>query len=356
MATAVLFCAALLGFCLFTLLLPKETVSVSERRKLERLPEFSAETLFSGAYFTDLTDYVTDHFAAREALRTVNTAVRTTVFLQKDIGGVYLENGCLYEPRTALDARAVEQNAKKLNALAEKYGSGKNVYWSVIPDKADFSESDAPRLDTEAVIGLMSAQLKGTYIDILATLENDDYYRTDTHWRQERLGDTVDALLSGMGRPAGVSAQDFTAREISPFYGVLWGRYAMPLNSETLYYLTNDVTDAATVKNYENAALTTVYTPSLDSPDRYDVFLGGAAALLEIESPLAETDRTLVLFRDSFGSSLAPWLLTRYKKIVIIDTRYIASSAIDSYVDLSGADDLLFLYSTSILNTGGILK
>ena len=81
----------------------------------------------------------------------------------------------------------------------------------------------------------------------------------------------------------------------------------------------------------------------------------------------AATDKHLILFRDSFGSSLAPWLLTQYEKITIIDIRYATSEDLrehetlahldlSRYADLESADEVLFLYSTSILNTGGILK
>lgn len=354
--TCALFGALLLGFGLCTALLPKAELSAAERRRLQALPSFSAEALFDGSYFEKLTTYATDHFAARDTLRAVHTAVRTGVLGQNEIDGVFLLDGCLYAPPRALDTRAVAQNAARLSALAERYGTGDNVYWSVIPDKADFSGSTAPRLDTKALVAAFGADFPGRYIDIAGTLENADYYRTDVHWRQERLGDTANALLEGMGQPGGLTAESFARTEFEPFYGGLWGRYGAHLPGESLFYLTDDAVRAARVTNYERPAHTAVYTPEDMSPDPYDVFLSGAEALLEIESPRAETGRTLAVFRDSFSSSLAPWFLTRYEKIILVDLRYVASGALDDYVDLHDADDLLFLYSASILNTGGILK
>ena len=89
--------------------------------------------------------------------------------------------------------------------------------------------------------------------------------------------------------------------------------------------------------------------------DGYDVFLHGAQAVLRIENPLAETDRELVIFRDSFGSSLAPLLLPAYKTVTLVDIRYVASDYVKQFVDFHG-QDVLILYSTTLINGAGVLR
>ncbi len=37
------------------------------------------------------------------------------------------------------------------------------------------------------------------YIDITKTLDITDYYKTDTHWRQEKLPETAAVLAESMG-------------------------------------------------------------------------------------------------------------------------------------------------------------
>lgn len=352
--TAILFSAMLLVFCLLTIFLPKKTISESERRKLAKLPEFSLASLLDRAYFDGLSDYITDHFALREEFRTMNAAVRTDILRQPDVNGVFEENGYLFEPKWPPDPRAVTLAAEKMQNITDTYFAGKPVYFSIIPDKSDFAQQASLRLDTENVVQMVSEHFTGQYIDITDTLELSDYYRTDTHWRQEHLEDTVSKLVSGMGGT--LEDTNFEFQTVEPFYGVLWGRYAMPLPAETIVYGTNEATENAVVRYLDHPDTNTVYLPEITSPDKYDLFLSGASSLIEIESPAAKNDRHLVLFRDSFGSSLAPWLLTQYGKITIIDIRYIASSEIGKYADLKTADEVLFLYSTSILNTGGILK
>ena len=353
--TALLFCGVLLLFCAATAFLPKETISTAERRRLASFPSFSWDALWSGAYADGLSAYVNDHFALRDGLRAVNTAVRTTVFRQPTVGGVTELDGYLFSPQSALDERAVRQNAEKLQSLIDTYFPDQTVYFSVIPDKADFAPEALPRLDTDAVVSLLCASLGAEYIDMRSTLELADYYRTDTHWRQERLGDTAAALLEGMGLTLSDDLSAGTQNAVEPFYGVLWGRYGLPLPGDTLVYCATPATESAVVKNLDHPDVKTVYDLQTTSPDPYDLFLSGASSVVEIESPLAQTNRHLVLFRDSFAGSLAPWLLTQYEKITMIDIRYIASAQIGAYAELS-ADDVLFLYSTSVLNTGGVLK
>lgn len=352
--TAVLFSAVLVLCCILTLLLPKKDVSESERRELAKLPELSVKTLLDGSYFNGLTMYATDHFAFREGFRTLNTILRVNILQQPDSGGVFEENGYLFEPAWPMDEPAILKNTEKLQNIVNTHFADKPVYFSVIPDKADFAEKNCLKLDTDRVVSLVSENFSGQYIDITNTLELADYYKTDTHWRQEKLEDTAAALVSGMGGT--LPEADFTWNTVEPFYGVLWGRYAMPMPGEELLYGTNSATESAMVNDLSHPEVTTVYVPETESTDKYDVFLSGASSVIEIESPKAETDRHLVLFRDSFGSSIAPWLLTRYEKITIIDIRYVSSAVIGDYAELETADEVLFLYSTAILNTGGILK
>ena len=85
------------------------------------------------------------------------------------------------------------------------------------------------------------------------------------------------------------------------------------------------------------------------------VFLGGSKSLISIENPNAKTDRELVMFRDSFGSSIAPLLAEDYAKITLVDIRYLPVERIGNYIDFKD-QDVLFLYSTSVLNHSETLK
>ena len=90
------------------------------------------------------------------------------------------------------------------------------------------------------------------------------------------------------------------------------------------------------------------------------ILLNGVAAqktsaLISIENPNAKTDRELVMFRDSFGSSIAPLLAEDYAKITLVDIRYLPVERIGNYINFKD-QDVLFLYSTSVLNHSETLK
>ena len=89
--------------------------------------------------------------------------------------------------------------------------------------------------------------------------------------------------------------------------------------------------------------------------DPYEMFLSGSLSLITIENPNATTDKELVIFRDSFGSSIAPLLVEGYAKITLVDIRYITSDLVGRFIDFEN-QDVLFLYSTLVLNNSVTLK
>ena len=107
---------------------------------------------------------------------------------------------------------------------------------------------------------------------------------------------------------------------------------------------------------FEDKNNTEVYPKNkLENLDKYDIFLGGASSYIEITNPQSTTNKELVLFRDSFGSSLAPLLIEAYSKITLIDIRYINSDTYLNMIDFNN-QDILFLYSTLIVNNSSTLK
>ena len=89
--------------------------------------------------------------------------------------------------------------------------------------------------------------------------------------------------------------------------------------------------------------------------DKYDVYLSGATSLMVIENPSSTEERELIVFRDSFASSLIPLLVKSYSKITLVDTRYISPKILDRYIEFSN-QDILFVYSTLIINNSVSLK
>ena len=89
--------------------------------------------------------------------------------------------------------------------------------------------------------------------------------------------------------------------------------------------------------------------------DPYEMFLNGADALLVIDNPSCVTGRELVIFRDSFGSSIAPLMIESYSKITLVDIRYIQSGMLGKFIEFDN-QDVLFLYSSGLMNNSLAMK
>ena len=111
------------------------------------------------------------------------------------------------------------------------------------------------------------------------------------------------------------------------------------------------------VYDYEKKEYVSVYAPEcLGETDDYDFFLWGARALLIIENAQSETDRKLLIFRDSFAGSLAPLLAESYKTTTLVDLRYVSVSHAMELLSDTSYEDVLFLYSADSLNNSDSLR
>ena len=164
--------------------------------------------------------------------------------------------------------------------------------------------------------------------------------------------------LGTLAKALGVTlTEDYeTITADQPFYGVYCGQSALPLEPEPLRYLTNDTLRGCTVYDYETGSELPVYDlQQLAGEDAYAVFLSGSKALLTITNPAAKTDRELVVFRDSFASSLTPLLAGAYAKITLVDIRYLQPERLGTWLTFD-TQDVLFLYSAPVLNSSETIR
>lgn len=348
----IIFALIVFGFSLFWIFGEKSEIVVAERRKAATMPPISE--IFSEEFSGKMDSFITDTFPLRENFRKINTAFRLEALRQSDVNKIYEKNGHLSKYDYPLDESSVKYVADKINSVKEKYFPGSKVYYSVIPDKNYFL-AETLRIDYGKMLSLMKENTDAEYIDIFPTLTIDDYYFGDTHWRQEKILKTADALLSAMGNEA--RDAQYSEKLIGDFGGVYASQAAIDF-SDTLYCLENEYISSAKVESAERGSNLFVYqTEKFKGVDPYDVFLGGAEAVLDIKRPLMgnEEEKHLILFRDSFGSSIAPLFLKNYSHITLLDLRYVSSLILDEFVSFENSD-ILFLYNTQILNSGRLLK
>ena len=358
-AVVCLTAAFLLGFLVWSLLKPDDTVSQSERRKLTQKPELTAASILNGKFMTEFESYTLDQFPLREQFRTLKSLVSLGVFRQKDNHGVYFADGVVAKLEYPMNEESLAHAQERFGFVYDKYLKGTNVktYLTVIPDKNYFlaTPNGYPALDYDAFFASMQTALPwASWIDLTDSLTIDDYYRTDLHWRQEKLLPAAKTIADAMGA---VISDDFTEQELDrDYYGLYYGYAALPVKPEKISYLTNDTIENAVVTNFETNQKTAVYDmEKAAGKDPYEMFLSGSVSLLTIENPSAATDKELVILRDSFASSFAPLLLEGYAKITLVDIRYLPSARLGSFVTFD-KQDVLFLYSVPVLNNSETIK
>lgn len=360
---AISFILVLFIFMILGAFMKDEEVSFTERRKLTTIPEFRIENIFSesDSYFKKMDNYLVDHFPFRDSFRKLKGAMQTKVFLKKENDGIFVKDDVIYQIDNKIDEKSVKHLTNIIKYVDETYLNHQNIYFAMIPDKNYYlKDSSIPKMDYEKMKKMLKEGLPDNYkfIDLANELELSSYYRTDIHWKQEKLEKVVLKLRDEMN----LESYPFPKEKESykPFYGAYYGRIASNISADTLYYLKSYNINNAKVFNYEKQIKEEVYNKNnLKNVDSYDVFLSGATPLLVIDNNINSNGKELIVFRDSFASSLVPLLIPNYSKITMIDLRYLSSKLLSDikYIDFSKSNtDILFLYSIPVINNSYTLK
>ena len=219
-----------------------------------------------------------------------------------------------------------------------------------------------PLLDYDRLNEIMSETVASAqYINLYDKLELSDYYRTDLHWKQECILEVADEIVTQMQEQT-MSEKKQTAEKdwqtaTDKFIGAYGAASAFMTKPDTILYYNNSTIQNLRVYDYEKKQSVSVYAPEkIGGTDDYDFYLWGARALLTIKNEQSSSGKKLLIFRDSFGSSIAPLLAEYYEEVTLLDLRYVSASYALELLQDTEYDDVLFLYSTSVLNHGESLR
>lgn len=359
-----------LGLSIWVWFKTPETHSESERRPLAKFPSINAESVLGGEFMTDFEEYSLDQFPLRDKFRSLKAFVKLRILGQKDNNDIYFTDGHLSKLEYPMNENMLIMAGENFNSLYNTYmkGTDVNLFFSIVPDKNYYLAKDNGYLsmDYDAFYDKMQEVTPFMeFIDLRDELNIGDYYYTDTHWKQENLLPVANKLVSAMNGDEHIAPLTWQYDEViatDAFDGVYVGQSALQMKPDTLKYLTNEKLEECIVTSYSTGKPKDISMYALDKvngKDPYEMFLNGTEALITIENPNADsnalTDKELVVFRDSFGSSLIPLLVENYKKITVIDIRYMDSSVIGNFVEFTN-QDVLFLYSTLVLNASSALR
>lgn len=348
--------------CFFTLLgliLKDRAFSERENRSLAQAPTLTGEALADGSYLSDLGTYLADQFPFRDSWISLNLGWNRALG-QKEASGVYLcQDDYLMQIPSEPNEQQRKRNLEAIRTFAEDH-KDLNLVMSVIPNAvtihADKLPDHAPVRDQLADLAAIKEKVGGTqFVDVTDCLLDHRgetlFYRTDHHWTSQGAYYALQEIAQSLHIPIQDRAA-YTVYTVSDsFEGTLSSKSGshgtrdvvelfVPVTDIT-YYVTNDNDQTGVCSMYDRSAL--------DGKDHYAVFFGGNYGRVDIVTT-ADTERTLLVFKDSYANCLIPMLYPYFDHIIMIDPRYYYDS-VKSVVKNESVTDVLYLYNLDTFQT-----
>ena len=352
LVVTILFVAFIGVFFLLNLVTKDRTFSEQENRYLQQLPAFSVRSLASGSFTEDFETYCSDQFFARDTWISWKARAELAQGKAQNNGYFLCDGDRIIEPFKAPATNDIGRRILAVEQLNENLDIP--VVLGLIPTSAEIYPELLPygaRNDSQSdVIERIYSGVSVDTVDLLSPLldrkSEDIYYRTDHHWTSLGAFYAANELLDALGAKAPQTGAGEAKTVSESFCGTYYSSsgffWAEP---DTMFILREDPGDL-NVTRYETAAGTEsrlYYPEMLETKDKYRFFLGGNTPRIVIETGHSDLPR-LMIIRDSYSDSLAPFLLDSFSEIHLIDLRYYRES-IQAYVENNAIDEVLVLYS-----------
>ncbi len=358
--TILVFCILIFGFTAATLLKPSSEFSETENRALAQMPKMELESILNGDFEADYEEYLTDQFVLRDAWIGLKTASERAQFRQESKDIYFAEDGYLIEKHTgAFTSEQAAQNQKLLAQFCERYEpqfGAEHMTVMLIPNAVDILEDllppfAAPCEQEGYLTQVQDALPEGVWFDAGAVLrEHKDeelYYRTDHHWK------TGAAFLvyQEWAREQGFvvpSESDYEIRTAAgDFEGTIQAKLGIHTAKDTLelYLPKKDIFYTMQINGAEKISYSLYDETALDTRDKYAVYFGGNQALVRLKAR-TDSDRRLLVLKDSYAHCFVPFALEEFEQIDLVDVRYY-NQKLSELIVQEGYTDLLVLYNAA---------
>ncbi len=358
---AILSCIIILGLSAWFIVSPKQGFSENENRYLAKTPVFSLESVISGKYMESVSEWLSDHFPARDFFMGLKSAAETGTG-RRMINGIYIaDDDYLIESYTPpVNTKRISDT---LHRFYEKASTSQaDIRLMLVPTAVTILQDKlpayAPAGGQTATIREICEKSAVPAIDCTAQLYSGAsggqlYYRTDHHWTTYGAYQGYLAYCKAKGLVP-VPLESFEAQKVTEeFAGTLYSKvndYTHKKDTITVY---TNPEDKLTVNYTDTGEVTdSLYNMSyLDEKDKYSLFLNNIHTLVEIENENAPSDAALMLIKDSYANSMVPFLAHHYRKIYVFDTRYYKDGPSGFLSAHSEITDVLLLYNMNTIDT-----
>ncbi len=357
------FLAVIFGFCAAGWILPDRTFSEDENRNLQGLPSVSNSAgplgnLLEGSFTRQFSDYLSDQFPLRDSFVELKAAVEIGMGKRENENKILGKNGRIYEREDRPSEENLKTNLAYVSAFARwakeqgigvvlaPTGRAQDVIPEELPASYPAELSDAIwetfAAEAEKLENVTCADLRA----VLSSAETEEelYYRTDHHWTTFGAYCAYRSLGEALSYVP-YERSDFTETAVpGAFYGTYWSGSGMkwvPGDTLTLFRYEGDG-DFTTVSMSEGTFDGFYVEKYFETKDKYAGFFGSNNGLVTVRKNGSEDRPRLLVVKDSFAHSIAPFLARHYD-LDLLDLRYYKLSTVKTLCEQNGYDAVLIL-------------
>ncbi|MGE7950623.1 DHHW family protein [Lysinibacillus xylanilyticus] len=371
------FCIIFGGFVVHVLTVDRPQ-SEMENRPLESANiSPSPQEIFSGAWSKQVETYISDQFPARD------TWMRNYVYFQRAMGKTYLNDKyavdddsgwIISKPAEAKSDEELASFASDLQNLSEGLAE-KNIPFTFysLPAKATYSREPSPSYMPDDAGIANNARLHELVtaagvdnIRLYDEMKNDfsavqNFYKTDHHWTMRGAYAGYEALMETMSERLGETIEPIPFEEANTY--CLPNKFAGSWNK--ILYMTVDNHDEicynepasfatqftiydGTIEDGVTAPYESVYGRAKQmSPDTVvnyaDAYSRDFAELTIVNNDY-ESDKHIVVIKDSYFNAIQFHVASHFKKLTVLDLRYLDKDVI-SYLQSMHPDYVVLAYN-----------
>lgn len=344
----------LLLFGAFTVLSPAKLFSENENRYMEQFPKISLHNILTGEFQDDFEEAFSDQFPGRDIWMFGTAAVEKAAGFEEQ-NGVYLgRDGYFLKKITQedIDQKQYLQNLRYVEYLGDCQKDKTSLL--LVPSPGTILESHlpsfAPYYNADAMYKMAETILKRSkLVDSRAELveygkQNQIYYKTDHHWTLLGAYAAYSAYCDVRELKKHTYGY-FTAKKISEdFLGTMYSKVMLPGTKKDTMYAASNIPQAELVCDGEEKS--GIYdVEKLTQKDKYGYFFGGNYGKAEI-TVNNDSDKKLLVIKDSYANSFVPFLMEDYHEITMLDLRYYRDS-VQKLVKDDSYNEILVLYEMS---------
>ena len=226
----------------------------------------------------------------------------------------------------------------------------------IVPNAVDILDDKLPPFaspydETSYLTQIADMLPSGIWFDSEAVLKSHDeeelYYRTDHHWKTLAAFYVYQSWAAAKGYSVPEIAE-FTIQTVTNrFEGTIQSKLGIKTQGDTIeLFLPNQEPSYIIQKGNSDNAENNLYDMSaLETKDKYAVFFGGNQAFMSIKTA-AESERKILVIKDSYANCFVPFMLGDFQQIDILDLRYDRQSVYER-IEAGGYTDLLVLYNAA---------